>query len=77
MVTISETAKYIITSILPENANVTITSRNDNDTLIISVSALPEFIGQLIGKKGKVIKSLHTLLNLAYPDIRYMLEIKE
>ena len=77
MVTISETAKYIITSILPENANVTITSRNDNDTLIISVSALPEFIGQLIGKEGKVIKSLRTLLNLAYPDIRYMLEIKE
>ena len=77
MVTISETAKYIITSILPENANVTITSRNDNDTLIISVSALPEFIGQLIGKEGKVIKSLRTLLNLTYPDIRYMLEIKE
>ena len=77
MSTIIETAKYIITSILPEHANVTITSRDDNDTLIISVSALPEFIGQLIGKKGKVIKSLHTLLNLAYPDIRYMLEIKE
>jgi len=37
MSTIIETAKYIITSILPENANVTITSRDDNDTLIISV----------------------------------------
>jgi predicted RNA-binding protein YlqC (UPF0109 family) len=62
---------------LPENANVSVNSHDENGTLIISVSAQVEFIGQLIGKEGKVIKSLRTLLNLAYPDVRYMLEIKE
>ena len=77
MSTIIETAEYIVKAILPENANVSVNSRDDNGTLIISVSALPEFIGQLIGKEGKVIKSLRTLLNLAYPDVRYLLEIKE
>ena len=77
MTTIDETAKYIVTSILPENANVSVNSHDENGTLIISVSAQVEFIGQLIGKEGKVIKSLRTLLNLAYPDVRYMLEIKE
>jgi hypothetical protein len=77
MSTIIETAEYIVKAILPENANVSLTSRDDNGMLIISVSALPEFIGQLIGKEGKVIKSLRTLINLAYPDVRYMLEIKE
>ena len=77
MNTIADTAKYIVTAILPENANVTVSTRDENGTIMISVSALPEFIGQLIGKEGKVIKSLRTLLNLAYPDVRYMLEIKE
>jgi len=77
MNTITDTAKYIVSAILPENANVSVSTRDENGTLIISVSALPEFIGQLIGKEGKVIKSLRTLLNLAYPDVRYMLEIKE
>jgi len=77
MSTIVETTEYLVKAILPENANVSVNSREDNGTMIISVSALPEFIGQLIGKEGKVIKSLRTLLNLAYPDIRYMLEIKE
>lgn len=77
MSTIVETTEYLVKAILPETANVSITSREDNGTMIISVSALPEFIGQLIGKEGKVIKSLRTLLNLAYPDVRYMLEIKE
>jgi len=77
MSTITETAQYLVEAILPENANVSVTSRDENGMTIISVSALPEFIGQLIGKEGKVIKSLRTLLNLAYPDVRYMLEIKE
>lgn len=77
MTTIIETTEYIVKAILPENANVTVTARDENGTTIISVSALAEFIGQLIGKEGKVIKSLRTLLNLAYPDVRYMLEIKE
>ncbi len=77
MSTISDTAQYIVTSILPESANVTVNSRDENGITIISVSALPEFVGQLIGKEGKIIKSLRTLLNLAYPDVRYMLEIKE
>lgn len=77
MNTITDTAKYIVSAILPENANVSVSTRDENGTLIISVSALPEFIGQLIGKEGKVIKSLRTLLNLAYPEVRYMLEIKE
>lgn len=77
MQNIADTAKYIVTSILPDNANVSVTTRDENGTTMISVSALPEFIGQLIGKEGKVIKSLRTLLNLAYPDVRYMLEIKE
>lgn len=77
MTTIVQTCEYIVKAILPENANVTVNSRDENGMQIITVSALPEFIGQLIGKEGKVIKSLRTLLNLAYPDIRYMLEIKE
>jgi hypothetical protein len=77
MSTIVETAEYIVKAILPEAAGVVVTSRDENGTIIITVSALAEFVGQLIGKEGKVIKSLRTLLNLAYPDVRDMLEIKE
>ncbi len=74
---IAQTAQYIVSSILPENAGVSMTTRDENGTLVITISALPEFIGQLIGKEGKVIKSIRTLLNLAYPEVHYLLEIKE
>lgn len=77
MTTIQESAEYIVKSILPENAEVSVSSRNDNGTTIIEISALPEYIGQLIGKEGKIIKSIRTLLNLSFPAEKYLLEIKE
>ena len=64
MNTIIETTEYIVKAILPENANVTVTSHDDNGTMIISVSALPEFIGQLIGKEGKNIARLEKELGI-------------
>lgn len=76
MSTIVETTEYLVKAILPKDTDISITSHEDNDTIVISISTLPEFIGQLIGKEGKVIKSLRTLLNLAYPEIHYLLEIK-
>jgi predicted RNA-binding protein YlqC (UPF0109 family) len=77
MTTIKDGAEYIIKSILPESAGVTVSSRDENGTTIIEVTALPEYIGQLIGKEGKIIKSIRTLLNLSFPDQKYLLEIKE
>jgi len=77
MTTIQESAEYLIKSILPENANVSVNCRNDGDTTIIEITALPKYIGQLIGKEGKIIKSIRSLLNLSFPAVKYLLEIKE
>jgi len=77
MTTIQESAEYIIKSILPESAKVKVNAREENGTIIIEITAMPEYIGQLIGKEGKIIKSIRTLLNLSFPDQKYLLEIKE
>lgn len=77
MTTIQESAEYLIKSILPESANVSVNCRNDCGTTIIEITALPEYIGQLIGKEGKIIKSIRSLLNLSFPTEKYLLEIKE
>jgi predicted RNA-binding protein YlqC (UPF0109 family) len=77
MTTIQESAEYLIKSILPESASVSINYRDENDITIIEITALPEYIGQLIGKEGKIIKSIRSLLNLSFPTVKYLLEIKE
>jgi len=77
MTDIRQATEYIIKAIVSDSDNVEVSSRLENELNILEVSAPPEIIGQIIGKEGKIIKSIRTLINLAFPDIRYLLQIKE
>jgi len=50
---------------------------DENGIVNLLISAPENIIGQIIGKQGRIIKSIRTLLNLAFPEIRYILQIKE
>lgn len=77
MSTIKETLEYIIKAITPSDADINISEREEDDLLILEISAPTELIGQIIGKEGKIIKSIRTILNLTYPAIKFTLDIKE
>ena len=77
MTTIKETLEYIIKAITPADTVITITEREENGVLMLEISAPTELIGQIIGKEGKIIKSIRTILNLTYPATRFTLDIKE
>lgn len=77
MTDIKSAVEYIIKAIVTDSDNIEITTREENQLLIIDISAPSEVVGQIIGKDGKIIKSIRTLLNLAFPDTRYLLQIKE
>ncbi|MDD3998870.1 MAG: KH domain-containing protein [Candidatus Shapirobacteria bacterium] len=77
MTDIKEAAQYIIKAVVSDSDQVELSSRLENELTILEVSAPPEIIGQIIGKEGKIIKSIRILLNLAFPEIRYLLQIKE
>ena len=77
MTDIKSAAEYIIKAVVIEDGQVEVSTREENGLTIIEVSAPPEVIGQIIGKEGKIIKSIRTLLNLTFPQTRYLLQIKE
>jgi predicted RNA-binding protein YlqC (UPF0109 family) len=77
MTDIKEAAEYIIKAVVTDSQGVELSSRVENDLTILEISAPPEIIGQIIGKEGKIIKSIRTLLNLAFPQTHYLLQIKE
>ncbi len=77
MTDIKSAAEYIIKAVVLDSDQVIIESRQENQLIIIEVSAPPEIVGQIIGKEGKIIKSIRTLLNLAFPETHYVLQIKE
>jgi len=76
MTSITDTLSYLIKAIVSDNSSVVIDTREEGDIQIFEVSAAPEIIGQIIGKEGKIIKSIRTILNLSFPNIHYSLEIK-
>jgi len=78
MMEINQTLEYIVKSIVENPQDVSIEKTVDENGIVnLLISAPENIVGQIIGKQGRIIKSIRTLLNLAYPDIRYNLEIKE
>lgn len=74
----SQTLKNIITSITTNLEPVVDTVIDESlQSITINISAPENQLGQIIGKEGKIIKSLRTLLNIAYPNIRLNLQIKD
>lgn len=73
---IYDTLMFILQGIVTDNSSIRVEQREETGTLHLEVSADPEIIGQIIGKEGKIIKSIRTILNLSFPEVRYFLEIK-
>jgi predicted RNA-binding protein YlqC (UPF0109 family) len=76
MSTIQETLEYIVKAIVTDSSSIKINSREEADVLILEIEAAPEIIGQIIGKEGKIIKSIRTILNLSFPNQKYSLDVK-
>ena len=77
MNTINETLDYILKAIVPESEKVSIEEHQEGEMLILEIIAPTEIIGRIIGKEGKIIKSIRTILNLSFPQIRFLIKIKE
>ena len=78
MNTIKDTLEYIIKAIVSEEAkDIIITDSEENGLVTFEISAPSEVVGKIIGKEGKIIKSIRTILNLSYPTSRFLLKIKD
>jgi len=77
MNTIKDTLDYIIKTIVPDSKEIIINDSEENGLIIFEIDAPSEIIGKIIGKEGKIIKSIRTILNLSYPTTRFLLKIKD
>jgi predicted RNA-binding protein YlqC (UPF0109 family) len=79
MNTIKDTLDYIIKAIIPESESkeITITDSDENGLITFEIDAPSETVGKIIGKEGKIIKSIRTILNLSYPTTRFLIKIKD
>jgi len=73
---IKDTLQYIIDSIV-DSTDINIEERIEGDMSIFEISAPEEIVGRIIGKEGKIIKSIRSIVNLSYPQNRFLIKIKD
>lgn len=77
MNTLKETLQYILTAITTNEDNVTVEQSIENEIEVLEIIAPKEIIGKIIGKEGKIIKSIRTILSLSFPQSRFIVKIKD
>jgi predicted RNA-binding protein YlqC (UPF0109 family) len=79
MNTIKDTLEYIVKAIVQEteSKDIIVTDSEENGLITFEISAPSEVVGKIIGKEGKIIKSIRTILNLSFPTSRFLLKIKD
>lgn len=75
MNSVISTLEYILNGIVSDPAKISIGRSETDNPLTVTVTAPEDLIGQIIGKEGKIIKSIRTILNLCYPAQRYILDV--
>ena len=74
---IQDTLEYILKAIVDKPEDISVTSEDVEGVTVFEISAPSEIVGRIIGKEGKIIKSIRTILNLSYPNIKFALKIKD
>jgi uncharacterized protein len=77
MNTIKETLEYILSSITQKDDKVTVEEKQEEGLTVFEIVAPQEMIGKIIGKEGKIIKSIRTILNLSFPDQRFLVKVRD
>jgi len=75
-----KTLEKIIKSILAEPQDISVSQRPSpigNDITELNITAPQTVIGQIIGKQGKIIKSLRILITIAFPQQKFNIQIIE
>jgi len=57
-----DTLHYIVTSIVDNPDSVNIEEQNENDVINLIISVDPLDMGKVIGKEGKVIRSIRNII---------------
>jgi predicted RNA-binding protein YlqC (UPF0109 family) len=59
-----ETLHYIVSSIVEQPDAVVIDEENDNGVVTLLINVAPEDMGKVIGKEGKVIRSIRNIMKV-------------
>ena len=74
-----ELVRFIARNLVDEPDSVVVSSREEGDSVIISLSVAPTDMGKVIGRQGRIAKAIRTVVKAASvrEDKKYMVDIIE
>ena len=74
-----ELVRFIARNLVDEPDSVKVESREEGDTVVISLSVAPGDMGKVIGRQGCIAKAIRTVVKAASvrEDKKYMVDIVE
>ena len=74
-----ELVRFIAKNLVDEPDSVKVESREEGDTLVISLSVAPGDMGKVIGRQGRIAKAIRTVVKAASvrENKKYMVDIVE
>ncbi len=74
-----ELVRFIAKNLVDEPDSVKVESREEGDTVVISLSVAPSDMGKVIGRQGRIAKAIRTVVKAASvrEDKKYMVDIVE
>ena len=74
-----ELVRFIAKNLVDEPDSVVVVSREEGDTVVISLSVAPTDMGKVIGRQGRIAKAIRTVVKAASvrEDKKYMVDIIE
>ena len=74
-----ELVSFIAKNLVDEPDSVKVETREEGDTLVISLSVAPGDMGKDIGRQGRIAKAIRTVVKAASvrEDKKYMVDIVE
>ena len=74
-----ELVRFIAKNLVDEPDSVKVETREEGDTVVISLSVAPGDMGKVIGRQGRIAKAIRTVIKAASvrEDKKYMVDIVE
>ncbi|MPM88694.1 hypothetical protein SDC9_135798 [bioreactor metagenome] len=74
-----ELVRFIAKNLVDEPDSVVVESREEGDTVVISLSVAQTDMGKVIGRQGRIAKAIRTVVKAASvrEDKKYMVDIIE
>ena len=74
-----ELVRFIAKNLVDEPDSVKVETREEGDTVVISLSVAPGDMGKVIGRQGRIAKAIRTVVKAASvrEDKKYLVDIVE